>query len=136
MYKFNISYVLKVMIIPGIILVSFSHFLVELFGKIFPHVFYSFFKEIGTIFVIISALLFTVTWLIHARPNKQTKNYHLICFDVFREKSIIDGLRTEFKRNDVAWSFMKEYKKNFPLYNFALVTNDSNSKKETIIRYI
>jgi len=126
----------KAIIIPGMMVVSFSHFLVELFGRILPHVFYSFFKEIGTIFVIVTALLFAVTWLIQARPNKHTKNYHLICFDVFGEKSIIDGLRTEFKRNDVAWSFMKEYKKKFSLYNFALVTNDSNSEKDTIIRYI
>ena len=37
--------------------------------------------------------------------------------------------------NDVAWSFMKEYKKSYPLYNFALVT-DYDSEKKTMIRYI
>jgi hypothetical protein len=136
MYKFNIPCMLKVIIIPGIMVVSFSHFLVELFGRILPHAFYSFFKEIGTIFVIVAALLFAVTWLLRARPRNFPKNYHLICFDVFGEKSIIDGLRTEFKTNDVAWSFMREYKKRFPLYHFALVVDDSNSEKEMIIRYI
>lgn len=136
MNKLDISRVSKVIIIPGVMIVSFSHFLVELFGQILPHIFSSFFKEIGTIFVIIAALLFAVTWILRARPHNFPKNYHLICFDVFGEKSIIDGLRTEFKTNDVAWSFIKEYKRRFPLYHFALITDDSDSEKETIIRYI
>ncbi len=82
------------------------------------------------------ALLFVATWLIRALPRYSTKNYALICFDVFGKESFLDGLRTEFKTNDVAWSFMKEYKEKYPLYNFALVTENSNSEKKTIIRYL
>ncbi|KFM17507.1 hypothetical protein SCCGRSA3_01862, partial [Marine Group I thaumarchaeote SCGC RSA3] len=38
--------------------------------------------------------------------------------------------------HDVAWSFMKQYKKAYPLYNFALVSDNQKSEKPTIFRYI
>ena len=48
----------------------------------------------------------------------------------------IDGLRTEFKNHDVAWSFMKFYKKLYPLYNFALVSEEMKQDKKIIFKYI
>ena len=47
-----------------------------------------------------------------------------------------EGIRTEFKTYDVAWSFMKQYKKTYPLHNFALVSDVKDSDKPTIFRYI
>jgi len=127
--------IIKTIIIPGIVFVSFSHFMAELFGQTIPNVFLSFFREASIVVVVGAALLFAAAWLVRALPHNQTKNYSLVCFDVFGKESLLDGVRTEFKTNDVAWSFMKEYKKRHPLYNFALVT-DSNSEKKTIVRYI
>ena len=48
----------------------------------------------------------------------------------------MEGIRTEFKTFDVAWSFMKQYKKSYPFYNFALVSDIPKSEKATIFRYI
>ena len=110
--------------------------MVELFGHTIPDFFLSFFREISIIIIVGAALLFIAAWLVRALPLNPTKNYTLICFDVFGKESFIDGLRTKFKTNDVAWSFMKEYKKKYSLYNFALVTENSKSKKKTIIRYL
>ena len=110
--------------------------MVELFGHTIPDFFLSFFREVSIIVIGGDALLFIAAWLVQALPLNPTKNYTLICFDVFSKESFIDGLRTKFKTNDVAWSFMKEYKKKYSLYNFTLVTENSNSEKKTIIRYL
>jgi len=73
-------------------------------------------------------LAFTSTW--------NTKNYTIIRYDVFGQEVSVDGLRPEFEINDVALSFMKQYKKSNPLYNFALVLDNLNSNKKTILRFI
>ena len=87
--------------------------------------------------VILSAgLIFAFTWFLKARPHNRPKNYKIIPLDVFGKKSKIDGIRTEFKTHDVAWSFMKQYKESHPLYNFALVSDVPKSDKPTIFRYI
>ena len=57
-------------------------------------------------------------------------------FDVFGKESKIEGIRTEFKTHDVAWSFMKQYKQLYPLYNFALVSKQPKHDKPTIFKYI
>ena len=80
--------------------------------------------------------LFALTWLLKASPHKIPKQYQVIVFDIFEKESQIDGLRTEFKNHDVAWSFMKYYKKSYPLHSFAMVTNQKNSPKKIIFKYI
>jgi hypothetical protein len=80
--------------------------------------------------------LFAFAWILKARPHKLPKQYQVIIFDIFGKESQIDGLRTEFKNHDVAWSFMKFYKKSYPLCNFAMVTKQKNSPKKIIFKYI
>ena len=46
------------------------------------------------------------------------------------------GVRTEFKNHDVAWSFMKQYKEDYPLSNFGLVSELKEDKKKVIFRYL
>ena len=79
---------------------------------------------------------FAITWLFKSRPHKIPKQYQVIVFDIFGKESQIDGLRTEFKNHDVAWSFMKSYKKSYPLHSFAMVTKQKNSPKKIIFKYI
>lgn len=130
--KFNF---ISIVTIPGIMIVSFSNFLIELFGQVIPSIFSSFFRDVGVVIIVGATLLFIAVWFVKVRPH-QSKNYSLVCFDVFGKELIMEGIRTEFKTNDVAWSFMKEYKKMYPLYNFALVTETIHSERETIIKYI
>jgi len=136
MKKLHVSGVLKAIVIPGIAIVSFSHFMVVLFGQTIPSAVWSFFKEAGFVIVLAAALIFTIVWLFQAIPHRKTKNYSIISFDVFGQESKIDGLRTEFKTYDVAWSFMKQYKKSYPLHHFALIPDISKTGKKTIIRYL
>lgn len=95
-----------------------------------------FFKESGQAVVMLTVFIFMLSWMLRAKPRNKFQSYSVICYDVFGNISSIDGLRTEFKIHDVAWSFMKHYKKAHPLYNFALISNISNSEKKTIVKYI
>jgi len=90
----------------------------------------------GEYVILGSVFVFALFWLIKARPHNRPKQYSIVIFDVFGNKSQIIDIRTEFKTHDVAWSFMKQYKKEYPLYNFALVSKQPDLEKPTIFRYI
>ena len=115
---------------------SFSNFVFVLFSQTIRDIILSFFKVAGETLILGMVFLFALAWLLKARPHKIPKNYQVIVFDIFGNESQIDGLRTEFTNHDVAWSFMKFYKKSFPLYNFAMVTKQNNSPKKIIFKYI
>jgi len=127
---------IKHYIIAGLGIISFSHFMVQLFGQTIPNIIWSFFKDISEVVILISVFVFAIFWMIRVKPLKRPKKYTVVVFDVFGKESLIDGIRTEFKTHDVAWSFMKEYKQSYPLYNFALVSDVPKSIKKTIFRYI
>ncbi len=133
---FQILFQWKTYIITALAVISFSNFMVVLFGQTIPGIFLTFFKMAGEYIILGSVFAFALIWFLKARPHNRPKQYSVVIFDVFGKKSQIDGIRTEFKTHDVAWSFMKQYKKEYPLYNFALVSEQPNSDKPTIFRYI
>lgn len=126
----------KTFLLAGSAVISFSHFVYNLFGYTIPATVWEFFKEFGAALIMMSVFVFAVAWLLKAKPHKKPERYCIIPYDVFGNESEIDGLRTNFKTHDVAWSFMKNYKKSYPLYNFALVSDLPNSEKKTIFRYL
>ena len=127
---------LRIFLLPGIGVITFSNFLVSLFGQTIPNIVWSFFKDVGVMFIVLAVFVFAVSWVLKSRPLRSPENYSVIIYDVFGNDSNIDGIRTQFKTHDVAWSFMKYYKKSFPLYNFALVADVPKVDKKTIYRYI
>jgi len=133
---FQIPFELKTYIITALAVISFSNFMAVLFGQTIPNVFLTFFKVAGEYVILGSVFVFALFWIIKAKPHHRPKQYSVVAFDVYGKQSQIDGIRTEFKTHDVAWSFMKQYKKAYPLYNFALVSDLPNSDKPTIFRYI
>lgn len=126
----------KTYIVTVVAVISFSNFMSVLFGQTIPGIFMTFFRYAGETIILTAVFLFALTWLLKARPHNRPKSYSVIAFDVFGRQSKIIDIRTEFKTHDVAWSFMKQYKKSYPLYNFALVSNFPKSTKPTIFRYI
>ncbi len=120
----------------AIAVIGFSNIVVGLFSQTIPNVMITFFRNAGEVVILGSVFLFAVTWLIKARPHNRPKKYDVIVFDVFGKQSKINGIRTEFKTHDVAWSFMKQYKDTYPLYNFALVSQQQKQDKPTIFKYI
>jgi len=127
---------LKPITITYISVIAFSNFVFVLFSQTVRDIIWSFFKGAGETLILVVVFLFALTWLLKARPHKIPKKYQVIVYDVFGEESQIDGLRTEFKNHDVAWSFMKFYKKSYPLHSFAMVTKQKNSSRKIIFKYI
>jgi hypothetical protein len=126
----------KTYLFTAIAVIGFSNIVVVLFGQTIPNVLVNFFRNAGEVVILGSVCIFALAWLLKARPHNRPKNYDVVVFDVFGRKSQIDGIRTKFKTHDVAWSFMKEYKKAYPLFNFALVSKQVKQEKPTIFRYI
>ena len=126
----------KTAIISGIFFVFAVSFFIVLFGQTIPNVLTAFFKSAGESIILGIVFVFFISWILKARPHNKPKDFAVQCFDVFGKEVTIDGLRTNFKSHDVAWSFMKEYKKSYPLYNFALTTDDTKQEKKTIFKYI
>jgi len=127
---------LKPLAITYISVIAFSNFVFVLFSQTVRDIIWSFFKDAGGIVVLGMVFLFALAWLLKARPRKISKKYQVLVFDIFGKESQIDGLRTEFKNHDVAWSYMKFYKKSYPLHSFAMVTKQKNSLKKIIFKYI
>ena len=126
----------KTYIFTVVAVISFSNFMAVLFGQTIPGIFVTFFRYAGEVIILGAVFLFALSWLLKARPHNRPKSYSIVVFDVYGKKSEIVDIRTEFKTHDVAWSFMKQYKKSYPLYNFAMVSKLSKSDKPTIFRYI
>jgi len=127
---------LKPLAITYISVIAFSNFVFVLFSQTVRDIIWSFFKDAGGVIILGLVFLFALAWLFKARPHKIPKQYQVIIFDIFGKESQIDGLRTEFKNHDVAWSFMKFYKKSYPLCNFAMVAKQKSSAKKIIFKYI
>jgi len=136
MNVFQILFDWKTYIITALAVISFSNFMVILFGQTIPNVILTSFKIAGEYVILGSVFIFALAWLIKAKPHNRPKQYSVVVFDVYGKKSQIEGIRTEFKTHDVAWSFMKQYKEMYPLYNFALVSEMPKSDKPTIFKYI
>jgi hypothetical protein len=134
--EFGKIFEIKQYIIISLGIVSFSYFVAQLFGQTIPNIVWSFFKDFSEAVILASVFLFAFIWLMKSRPHNRPKNYSVVVFDVYGKESQIDGIRTKFKTHDVAWSFMRQYKKSFPLHNFALVSDTPKSSKRTIFRYI
>ncbi len=126
----------KTYIFTAVAVISFSNFMAVLFGQTIPGIFVTFFRYAGETIILGAVFLFALLWLLKARPHNRPKSYSIIVFDVYGKESKIRDIRTEFKTHDVAWSFMKHYKKSYPLHNFAMVSKLSKSDKPTIFRYI
>ena len=122
-------------IVVGAVL-GFAGYVYTLFGYTIPSFFAVYLKEIGAALIMMAVFVFAIAWLMKARPNRRPQRYLVKIYDLCGLETRIDGMRTEFKTHDVAWSFMKEYKKSYPFYNFALVSDLPNSEKMTIFRYL
>jgi len=126
----------KTYLLTVVAVISFSNFVAVLFGQTIPSTILDFFKIAGEYVILGAVFIFALAWILKAKPHNRPERYSVIVFDVYGKQSKMDGVRTEFKTHDVAWSFMKQYKKQHPLYNFALVSDLPRSNRPTIFRYI
>ena len=83
-FQFSVAFhsITKVAMTVAAIL-TFSHYVVQLFGQTVPGLFWPYFREIGFAFIIMGAFVFAVSWFIKAKPHNKPKSYSIVCFDVF-----------------------------------------------------
>ena|ERR1700687_218652 len=135
MQKDYVSSNVIISMIVGSVL-GFASYVYNLFGYTIPSFFSVYLKEIGAAIIMMAVFVFAIAWLMNAKPHRRPRSYLVKVFDVCGVETRLDGIRTEFKTHDVAWSFMKEYKKAYPFFNFALVSDLPHSEKMTIFRYL
>lgn len=128
------SYLLMDVVLGSVI--GFANSVYNLFGYTIPSFFAVYLKEIGAALIMMAVFVFAIAWLMKAKPHRRPQHYLVKVFDIFGMETRIEGMRTEYRTHDVAWSFMKQYKMSYPLYNFALVSDLPNSEKMTIFRYL
>ena len=120
----------------GLLVGILSNVFISVFGQIIPNAVGGFFREIASAIILILAIGFAFTWFLKARPHNRPEKYNVVVFDTNNQQIQLDGIRTEFRNHDVAWSFMKQYKSNYPMFNFAMVADAKDASKKTIFRYI
>jgi len=74
--------------------------------------------------------------LFKKRIHSKSVMYSLVVSDVYGSKTTLLGIRTSFQNKDVALSFAKFYKKQFPLYNFAIIHEVNGIEKLMIANHI
>ena len=74
--------------------------------------------------------------LFKKRIHSKSMLYSLVVSDVYGNNATLPGIRTNFKNKDVALSFAKFYKKQFPLYNFGIIHEVNGIEKLIITKHI
>ena len=64
----------------------------------------------------------------YVKPN----DYSIIIYDIYGNQVKIKDIWTKFKISKVAKSYMVEYKKRLPHYDFTITTDTPNIKNNTI----
>ena len=125
--------------IPNIFLALFGSTIpnafLMVFGNTIPGAFLTVSRTVINVVILGAVFAFAMAWLLKAKPHHRPRAYRVVVFDVYGSESAIEGLRLHFRNHDVAWSYMKQYKERYPLHNFALVSDNAQSRP-TIYRYI
>ena len=74
--------------------------------------------------------------LFKKRIHSKSMLYSLVVSDVYGNNATLPGIRTSFKNKDVALSFAKFYKKQFPLYNFGIIRVADGIEKLMLVKYV
>ena len=90
---------------------------------------------LGTI-VTIGLFLAFFPVLLKKRLVSKSVMYTLVIFDVYGNQTTLNGIRTSFQNKDVALSFAKFYKKEFPLNDFGIINEIDGIEKLMIVKHI
>ncbi len=75
-----------------------------------------------------------ILWYCSTRYYVKPKECTIVIYDVFGKQVKINELRTNFKTKEVAKSFISEYQKRFPHYDFSMAVETPEIKKNTVLR--
>ena len=87
-------------------------------------------KFVTGFFVVVLGIAWYCSTKFYVKPGKHS----IVVYDVFGKEVNLEGVRVDFKTHSVAQSYISEYKKRFPHYNFAMAIEVPEIKKNTIPR--
>ena len=77
----------KTYLITVLAVISFSNFMVVLFGETIPGIILAFFKLAGEYVILGSVFIFAFAWLLKARPHNRPKEYSIVALDVYGKRA-------------------------------------------------
>ena len=77
--------------------------------------------------------VFGTMWFFSTRYYEKPKQYSIVAYDLLGSQDSLNGLKTKFRTVEVANSFVKEYQKRFPQYDFSLAEHIPVEKRRTVI---
>ena len=87
-------------------------------------------KLVTGFFVITLGILWYFSTRYHVKPN----HYAVIIYDIFGKQIKLDEVRTNFKTHKVARSYISEYQRRFPRYDFSMATEIPEIKRNIVRR--
>ena len=87
-------------------------------------------KFVTGFFVIVLGIAWYCSTKFYIKPDRHS----IVVYDVFGKKIELEGVRVDFKTQNVAQSYISEYKKRFPHYSFSMKLEAPEIKKNTIPR--
>ena len=63
---------------------------------------------------------FGIPWYLSTKYIVRPNQYQIVVYDALGKEFSLEGIRTSFKTKQVAISFVKEYSKRFPHYDFSI----------------
>ena len=88
-------------------------------------------KAVTCFFVVILGAIWYLSTKCHV-----VQNYNITVYDMLGKQIIIDGLRTNFKNQRVARSYILEYQERFSQYEFFISSNSDTNKEKFIPRLL
>ena len=73
--------------------------------------------------------IFGILWYASTKYYIKPDQYNIGIYDKSEKECKIDGIRTSFKTQQVAQSYIKEYQKSFPQFKFTMKTNTLEIKR-------
>ncbi len=87
-------------------------------------------KMITGFFVIVLGTIWYCSTKYYVKPN----DYKIIIYDVYGKQVNIKEIRTQFKTSKVAKSYVTEYKKRLPHYDFTIAIDEPKIKENSTPR--
>ena len=79
-------------------------------------------------------IIFGILWYCSAKYYLIPNQYTIIIYDIFGKEVKINEIRTNFKTQGVAYSYLSEYQKRFKHYSFSINTQIPEKKKSVILK--
>ena len=81
-------------------------------------------------------LIFGIMWFFSTRYYVKPQLFNIVIYDVYGKETKPDGIRTKFRTQSVALSYIREYQKLYSHLDFSIQSNFPEIKRSLMIKGI